>query len=148
MPPHRNHAPVTRRNYDGTFHHGSRILMRLCVGRCRIILLAQVVRVDLDGGQRIVGVKWPIELAGEVGKRLEAAAAGKAAAAHPIEAATSIDPPSVKRAAKKAQQTMTSFFSAASASASASAAVAAAPINVRKSAKKKQKSISAFFGAS
>jgi hypothetical protein len=110
--------------------------------------IPQVVRIELDGGQRIVGVKWPIELAGEVGSRLEAAAAGKAAAAHPVEAAAPVDPVSVKRAAKKAQQTMTSFFSAASASASASASAAAAaataPTVVRK-AKSKQKGISGFF---
>ena len=109
----------------------------------------QVVRIELEGGQRIAGVKWPIELAGEVGTRLDAAAANKVAAAHAVEAVAPIDPPSAKRAAKKAQQTMTSFFSAASASASAMAAAAAVPTTVRKSAQKKQqKSISAFFGAS
>jgi hypothetical protein len=123
------------------------------------LLLAQVVRIEFDGGKRIVGVKWPIELEGEIGTRLETAAAGKVAAAHAVEAVTPIDPPSVKRAAKKAQQTMTSFFSTASASAPATAAAAAAavaaaaaaPTAVRKSAQKiskKQKSISAFFGAS
>ena len=41
----------------------------------------QVVRIELEGGQRIVGVKWPIELAGEVGTCLDAAAANKVAAA-------------------------------------------------------------------
>ena len=72
----------------------------------------QVVRIELEDSRRIVGVKWPIQLAEEVGPRLATAAAGKEAGARPVEAPAPVEPKSVKRAGQKAQS-LHNFFAAA-----------------------------------